>query len=144
MSVLTDFFVASPSEVQSMEVDQSPVGRFPGLQAKRTEVVMIVQLQCIVDGSRFEDHLGELDALFVRSETDDGPWIVRIPESLFAFLWSADADAVRVIGTRWAQTEEWKASGGTPDDIVSFLGQICELARVAKSGGKGLYVWMSL
>ena len=144
MSLLSEFFFATPADVQAVDICESPAGRFPGLRAARTDVVKLVQLQCLVDGSRFEDHVRSLDSLFVRSQSDDGPWVVRVPDSLAEFLATAEADKVRMVGTQWAQTEEWRRDGGTPDNIVPFLGQMCQLARMAKSASKDLYVWICL
>lgn len=144
MAILSEFFFATPAEVQAVDIAQSPAGRFPGLRAARTDVVKIVQLQCLVDGSKFDDHVRSLDALFVRTQSDDGPWVVRVPDSLFEFLATAEAERVQTVGTQWAQTEEWRLDGGTPDNIIPFLGQMCQLARMAKSAGKELYVWICL
>ncbi len=144
MSLLSDFFIATPNEVQDADIAQTPVGRFPGLLAKRTDVIKIVQLQCIVEGSLFDDHVAGLDALFVRTMSDEGTWIVRVPDSLFEFLYSAEANRIRTVGKQWAETEEWRLDRGSPDDIILFLDQICQLARMAKSAGKELYVWISL
>ncbi len=144
MSILSDFFVATPGDAQEADIVQSPVGRFPCLRAARADVVKIVQLQCIVDGSRFADHVGGLGALLMRANSDDGPWLAKPPDSLFEFLSTADSDRVLAVGTLWAETDEWRADGGTPDNVVPFLGQICQLARLARDTRKELYVWISL
>ena len=144
MGLLTDFFIAAPSDIDVLDISQSPVGRFPGLEAKRTDPVKIVQLQCCIDGRTFEEHLPLLDEMSVRDDGQEGPWLFRVPQILCDALASATPDDIDRHGRAWAATEEWTADGGTAADIVPYLAEIAQLASRAKAEQRSLFMWMCL
>ena len=118
MALLSDFFIATPAEVQSLNIVRSPAKSFPSIQARAVEVVKLVQLQCILDGSVFKDHLKELDGLIIRSASDDGPWVITVPSIVTESLAQADEEKINRYGTAWASTEEWKLDNGKPGDVI--------------------------
>jgi hypothetical protein len=144
MALLSDFFVAAANELDQLDLAKGPATHFRCLRASRTDVVKIVRLQCLVDGTRFEDRLGGLDSLFVRTAGDDGPWIIGVPEPLVSKLATCNEEEINSLGTRWAKTEEWVLDGGKPENIVPLLLEIVKLARQAEQENKKLYVWISL
>ena len=99
MGVLSDFFIATEKEVQSFDASASPVNSFPTLQARRIDVVKLVLLQCVMDGSTFDAHLDMLDTLLLRSESDDGPWVVIVPMDIQKALAIADDHQLNQYGT---------------------------------------------
>lgn len=83
MGYLTDFFVATPAEMQSVDIARTPVGSFPGLPAKRTDPVKLVQLQCCIDDTTFEERLPLLDEMLVRdggTEAELVPYLSEIAQ----------------------------------------------------------------
>ena len=102
MGLLTDFFIADPADIQTLDISQSPVGRFPGLEAKRTDPVKIVQLQCCIDGRTFEEHMPLLDEMSVRDDGQEGPWLFRVPQILCDALVSASPADLDRHGRAWA------------------------------------------
>jgi hypothetical protein len=144
MALLSDFFVATADEVNGLDLSQSPANRFLCLRARRTDVVKLVQLQCLVDGTRFQDHVRELDTLFVRSAGDKGPWVVIVPKPLVDALSESSDAQISALGRRWAETDEWVRDGGTPENIVPFLRDIVRLAQQSKRENKSLYIWISV
>jgi len=145
MSLLSDFFVATPAAMQAFAAEQSPVNSFPTLQAGAVEAVKLVTLQCIIDGSSFEEHADKLDALIVRSaDEDEGPWVLTVPDVVVAALAQANEKQIAQYGSAWAATEEWELDGVEPDEIIDLLKQLAPLARLAAQEGKKMYLWVSL
>jgi hypothetical protein len=144
MGLLTDFFIAAPTEIQGLDIARSPVGRFPGLHAKSTDPVKLVQLQCCIDGAASEERMPMLDEMLVRDAGEEGPWIFRVPQTLCDALASASPADIERHGKAWAITEEWRADGGTEAELVPYLGEIARLAARARGGQRALYVWMCL
>jgi hypothetical protein len=144
MGLLTDFFVAAPTEIQSVDIAHSPVGSFPGLHAKRTDPVKLVQLQCCIDGATFEERMPLLDEMLVRDAGQEGPWIFRVPQTLSDALASAGPADIQTHGRAWAATDEWRADGGTEAELVPYLSEIAQLASRARAEQRALYVWMCL
>jgi hypothetical protein len=142
--MLTDFFIATPAEVQALDITQSPATSVRCLRAKRTDPVKIVQLMCCIDGVPFKERLPLLDTMFVRDAGEEGPWILRLPEVLESQLATASKDELDRFGKSWAATEEWTRDGGTPQIIVPFLAAIAQFAVEARAQQRSVYIWMSL
>lgn len=144
MALLSDFFITKLDEIALIDGNRSPSKSFPSVEARSVEVVKLVQLQCILDGSAFEDHLRELNTLIVRSMSDDGPWIVTVPNVVIDALAEADENKISQYGMAWAATDEWKRDGGTPSNVVALTKDIASLAQKAKLAGQAMFVWVSL
>jgi hypothetical protein len=142
--MITDFFIATPAEVQAFDIAQSPAKSVRCLRAKRTDPVKIVQLMCCIDGVSFNDRLPLLNTMFVRDAGEEGPWIFRLPEILESRLATASENELDRFGKLWAATEEWTRDGGTPQIIVPFLAAIAQFAVEARDQQRAVYVWMSL
>jgi hypothetical protein len=142
--MLTDFFIATPAEVQALDIAQTPATSIRCLRAKRTDPVKIVQLHCCIEGGSFEQAMPLLDTMLVRDAGQEGPWIFRLPEVLEGRLASASAADIDRFGKAWAATEEWTRDGGTPQTIVPFLGAIAQFAVDARAQQRSVYVWMCL
>jgi hypothetical protein len=144
MGVLSDFFIATDDEAQSFDASSSPVNAFPTFQARRIDVVKLVLLQCAIDGSTFEAHLDLLDTLFLRSESDDGPWVLIVPIDIQKALASADDYQLDQYGIAWASTEEWISDGGKPGEVIACLKDLARLAKQAEKENRNIYLWVAL
>lgn len=142
--MLTDFFIATPAEVQALDITQTPATSVRCLRAQRTDPVKIVQLQCCIDGAPFAERMPLLDTMLVRQAGEDGPWVFQLPEILESRLATAGANELDRFGKLWAATEEWTRDGGTPQIIVPFLAAIAQFAVEARAQKRSVYIWMSL
>jgi hypothetical protein len=143
MGLISDFFVATQTELADMDASASPAALFPSVQAKRVEVVKLVQLQCLLDGSTFDQHLNNLDSFFVKTVSDDGPWVLLVPQVIIERLALAEPEMLSQIGTAWAKTDEWIADQARPAEIIELITQIAALARRAKEE-RQMYLWVTL
>jgi len=143
MGLVSDFFLADEISLASIDLLRRPATDRRSVQAKGVEVVKLVQLQCIVDGSKFEDHLDELRSLLVRSASEDGPWVFSMPKPITKVLTSADDTTLQRLSEAWARTEEWSQDGATAREIASLLNKIAALAR-SSTNDEAMYVWVSL
>ena len=143
MGLLSDFFIATTAEVDAFDINDGPAGSLPTFQAGSVDVVKLTQLQCIIDGSVFGDHLAELGRMRVRSEGDDGPWVFCVPDVITRTLAEADESRLQQIASAWALTEEWQLDGGRPEDLIPLLNNVGGLAKRANVENRGLYLWVS-
>ena len=144
MPVLSDFFVAPLDEVLGFDAKRSPESLFPSIRAKGVEIVKLVQLQCIVEGSTFDDHLADLDSLFLRTEAESGPWVLTVPKTLQQSLATASEAELENIGQRWAATDEWIRDSGNPHEVAQLVREVAGLARKMKELVGDMYLWVSL
>jgi len=143
MGLLSDFFVATSDEIGDLDIEQSPVIKFPTVQAARVDVVKLTMLRCIIEGTKFDDYLSTLDSLLVRG-TDEGPWIIKVPDSVYDRLSNADLPGVRDLADQWSKTEEWRLDGGTAENLEPFISELSKLATTGKNQNRELFVWVSL
>jgi hypothetical protein len=143
MALLSDFFIATRAELDSLDIGKSPAGSLPAVQARSVEVVKLIQLQCIMDGSAFSDHLDQLGAMRVRSEGDDGPWVFRVPDIVTTTLAASEENRLQQIANAWALTDEWKMDRGRPQDILLLLNNLGSLAKQATVENREMYLWVS-
>ncbi len=144
VGLLSDFFIATQAEVDALDIARSPAGSLPTLQARSIEVVKLTQLQCIVDGSQFSDHLKELGSMIVRSADDDGPWVILVPDVVTRTLAQSEASELQRIAIAWASTDEWQRDRAKPKDIVSLIQGLGTLAKRAKVDNREMYLWACL
>ena len=144
MGLLSDFFIATRAEVDSLGADEGPASSFPTVRARSIEVVKLTRLQCIIDGSLLDDHLGQLGSMLVRSDGDDGPWVFLVPDVIAGTLAQSDGTELQQIANAWALIDEWKMDGGTPEEIVRLLTDLGSLAKRAIIEHREMYLWVSL
>jgi hypothetical protein len=140
MSLLSDFFIALPDEVQRIDLPRSPAEKFHGVYAKRVDPLKLLLLQSCVEGSSLDEHLDSMETMKVREAEPDGPWIFEVPHSVCEALANARDDEIEQYGTAWAETEEWVSDGGTAEEIVPLLRSIALLAQRAKSEKKQCWI----
>jgi hypothetical protein len=143
--LLTDYFIATPTDIAECDFEESPSSRFPTFCAKRTDVVKLLGLQSLLSGISTETLLKSLDELVIPSPSpEEGPWVFRVPEDVVSALSTASPQDLTRLASEWANTEEWKLDGGTPDNIGELLVGLSGLFRRAKSEGKNAYLWACL
>ena len=143
MSVITDFFVATLDEVLQKMPLTGPLSLYPTVEGNRVDGVKVIQLQCILDGSSFDDHLSELDTLIIRGG-DDEPLVVCVPDVIVQALAGASKQRLAHIATAWAATDEWQRDGGTAENLRPWLEEIAILANWAQIEGRSLFAWISV
>ena len=146
MSILTEFFVASPD--RALEVSGSGpegAGR-PALLATSIDPVRLSALHEVVTGTSGAADLTEDGVLGpeLGPPDADGPWLLPfLPDAVAALAAVTDEDLAEV--TRgWGVTEDMEDLGVDPDDLLGITTSLRDLARAARRDGLGLYLWMSL
>lgn len=143
MGLVSDFFAATPEEVEKLNLRVGPQPPLLAVKARRVDPVKLVGLQSLVEGCSVDALLPGIDGLFVRSHSDDGPWVVSVPLTVVEALKAADQPRVAQLAAAWAATEEWVADGGTSENLLPFVAELADLARSA-APSRSLYVWNSL
>lgn len=141
MSPLSDLFIATPEEVNDLSSEEIPSQMFEAIDIKGIEMVKLAKLAEIVLEIEFAEALQHLS--FVRNSSEDGPWIINVPNSLRDALASLD-DRISVVASKWAETEEFQLDNWDESQVASVLEDMCELATKAVAENKRLYNWVSL
>jgi hypothetical protein len=143
MSILTEFFVATPA--QALELAGSgPEGMgLPALLATSIDPVRLSALHEVLtgaaDGSE-DDVLGPE----VGPVGADGPWLLPFLPGAVAALAAIPDEDLDEIARGWGATEDMEDLGVDPVDLREITTSLRDLARAAGRDGHGLYLWMSL
>ncbi len=149
MGLLSDFFVADVSEVGGVAA-RAPAGRFPTVESKSVDDVMLATLTGIATGRDFKPEeafaqlLEEVGDPVDEASEEEGPWVWRVPDALLTTLASASGSELGQIAREWAATEEWSAHNAEADDLRELLAEVAELARHAQRADKSVFLWLSL
>jgi hypothetical protein len=80
----------------------------------------------------------------VAEKSQDGPWVLLIPEELVVQLVGLQGGRPQEVAARWAATEEFQLSRWPEPMVRETLDQIIQLARQAMTQGKRMLLWTSL
>jgi hypothetical protein len=142
VGVLSDLVVGDLGDAETIASSRAPSKEFDGIDIKGIDSVKFTTLHELVTGRPYEELVSKYEPTLEVS--DDGPWVFVIPDELVSRLASLPQHELREVGTRWAQTEEFRLDRWEPGLVVTALGEICELAAKAFSSQRSLFLWMSL
>ena len=154
MGVLSDLFVAERPDVPIELGGPTADGRYPATDVKGLDPVKLGALaQLVFDGafeSGDEGSYGRTYDVFMRrisepahQESDDGPWVLRIPDEFSVALRDLPDEELPSLAQRWHEAEEFDLDGLSAEDALDYLRELKRLAYAAE-GPKQLFLWMSL
>ena len=165
MGILTDAFVATEARMRAADLALGPSHLFPTLQSKNVEDLKLAMLDALVTRRGVADLERDPDAFVNYSEErialvrdigkergmgdeSEGPWISRFPDTLVLRLAELSSEDITHYGTAWSTSEAWRDHRGRmPDDIsdiIEYLRDLCQLARLARVEQRTVYLWMAL
>ncbi|HEX3658862.1 MAG TPA: hypothetical protein VHV55_23920 [Pirellulales bacterium] len=138
MGILTDVYVATPQTAAMYDTDPRAF-RDVTLEGKG---IMEVELSILWALSRNEAWSLELCQQFEEVLSSDGGEriVLKLPDSLVTYLVESSEQAVEAVGVRWAATGEM--SQFSQGQIQDYLGRLSALAKLARSDGRSLYLWV--
>lgn len=137
MSILTDFFIARPTDIDLLD-DNLDHRHFPHVQAKRIDHIKSATLDELLTGEPM--HIPDP----IREAYDGDISVVPIRQALADSIIDLKDEELPQIAAAWAATEEWLLDGGTVSDLVEWLYQVRDLAKQARATNTHMYVWMCL
>ncbi len=140
MGVLTDFFIATESQLSSFDPQQLPSASFDTFQAKGVDSVKVDLLYATLTERPFSEvaNAGEL----VGEPEEEGPWTFQLPSLLLRKLASLEPSGVAQVAARRSSSEDFE--GWEASDVEFVLENLAALARRATAPGTNLYHWISL
>jgi len=145
MGILTDYFVAgSDTEAAgTLKVTGGP-------EQAGLATVQLKGVDPVVNLATLEEILTGADSMAIISGGEDpvadggsdGPWVLRVRQSLVAALTAADPGKLSDVAADWAATEEYE--GTDPKELLDVLRDLGRIAKQSVDENKSLYCWMSL
>jgi hypothetical protein len=144
MSILADFFVATPDDAREYATpgsfrDGALKARVAPAEYKSFTTVEIGTLWAIL--SREEWNVSRHDLIDESLEGEEESWLFRFPQPLVQLLGTATESELSLANAKWAGTEELSCS---PSDLLPITLDLQRLARKSAATGNPMYLWGSL
>lgn len=140
MGMLVNVVVADAEDAGAIIESEKPVEEWKGFEAKGLDQAKFAMLHALLSGELFDEAMGECGPLYGAS--DDGPWLMKLPDDSVAQLARLDEDALDRVGEELAMTEEFEEDGWSVDEVRGFVTELADLAGVADAQGRAMFVWM--
>jgi hypothetical protein len=137
---LSDFFIGDEATARKVDT-MLPPGHPDRIDMKGIQQVEMSQLQCVLEGREWQEDILD-DYEMVVEESDEGPWVVRVPAPLVAELCDLRGPKLEAAAAAWAATEELQ--DWDPAEVHEALNDLVKLAKRAQAAGKSLFMWISL
>lgn len=140
MRLLINIVIADADEAGKVGASSRPIDDWQGMEMLGVDVEKLAILQAVLTGQTFDEALAEYDPVY--AESDEGPWVVKIPQAPLERLAALDEDVLEQVGAELAATEEFERDGWPVDEVEALLADLSALAGASLTEGKGLLLWM--
>lgn len=144
MGVINTYFSAPDDAAAADVVDDGPAAtRSPAVDAVDASV-QAATLLALLTGDPVERITSDSSwARLVSAPDHEAAWVVSMPQAFADTLAKSSDERLQVVVGPWSQTEEfWGA--GDPEQLLTVLHALRDLARTARERGEQLYCWMAL
>lgn len=144
MSILADFFVATPDDARKYAApgsfrDEALKVRIAPAEYKNFTTVEVGTLWAIL--SREEWSVSRYDLLDESLEGEEESWLFKFPQPLVQMLGTATKSELSLANQKWAETEELSCS---PSDLLPVTLNLQRLAKKSVATGNPMYLWGSV
>lgn len=140
MGILVNIVCADEGELEDVGHSQHPVVEWSGIEARDIDTAKIVTLHCLLTGDGLEDAFYAYEPVYIAGE--DGAIVLRMPDEVMEKLSSLEEDAIEMVGTELAATEEFEFNNWPVDEVIALVEELVSLAQLAESQDQALFVWM--
>jgi hypothetical protein len=142
MSQFSDFFIATPEGLRSLDWDLSPLFSLPSIVAQGVRCSDVFLLQSIVDGSFREQPVTSAPVPAICAAWHYYPSVLQVRADVVEALSKADGEQLAEWAKTWAATSDWRGIDFTPERVAWLVLALARLARHASDGGCGIYLWL--
>jgi hypothetical protein len=140
MNITASVVVADLDEAADIVASERAVEDWKGFEARGVDQAQFAMLHALLTGLYFEEAQSDLGLL--HAESAEGPWLLRFPVDSVKRLAHLDEAGLDAVGEELAATEAFEAAQWSAEDAQKFVQQMAELAGVAMTQEKALFLWM--
>ena len=141
MGVESELLLGSVDQAGAMANAVDAAKEFDGIRIKGIDPVKLGTLY----GKVLEKPSSSMKMSPIAMASDEGPWVMRVPDTFVEALAKLPAAERKKIAAWWAKTEEFKADRRwEAPAVASTLDAICALCEKAIADTKKAFLWMSL
>jgi hypothetical protein len=145
MSILSHLFVADPADALRYEKEAAQTREPPSWVLGHAQFTELTDIQYEALWAASERRTWPADSPTLKElhmRADGGSWLFRFPPAFVAKLSEADMGNLDPMAEQWVRTGE--LHGATTAEVLPVVRELTRLALLAKSHGKGLFLWGSL
>jgi len=140
MPSAADLILADPSEAPTIVASDYPLGTFKGVNIDGLDPLKLAALHSLLVHKPFGDVLRDYRP--IGQASPEGPWLIRLPDELIAFLGKIAPPDQASVAAMWASTDQVQEEGWSQDNADQFLARLVPLAQSASFEGKDLFLWI--
>ncbi len=139
MEFVTLVLAAEEGEYPDIGESSGPLEQWSGIEAPGLDTVKIATLHSLMTGDSLQDSLDLYEPIYV-SESDT--IVLRIADGFLERLAWIEEEGLESVASELVATEEFEREHWDPEDVLTQLTALAELAQLAESQGQLLFVWM--
>ena len=143
MEFLTCVVAAEEDEYPDIAQSNTPLNEWSGIESPGLDTTKVATLHSLLTGDPLQLALDLYEPVFV-AEGDDETLVLRIEAELFEELTLLDEESLENVVDELMATDVYEHDGSDPEDVLTFLTALSELAQLAESQGQTLFVWIKL
>jgi hypothetical protein len=139
LGILVNIVAAEEDELEDVGSSLQPLDTWSGIERRELDIAKFVTLHCLLTGDEFDLAATLYEPVFV---SDEGAWVLRIDDAALDRLVNLEEHALTLVAEELAATETFEYEGWPEEEVLAFVLDLGDLARLAESQGQVLFVWM--
>ncbi len=140
MGSLADLIIALSSDAPAIVASEYPLGTFKGTNVDGLDPLKLAALHSLFTTKDFSDLLEHYQP--VAESSTSGPWLIKFPDELIAFLADIAPQNHASTAAKWASTDQLQEAGWSEEDAAQFLGRVVHFSQTAAFEGKNVFLWI--
>ncbi len=140
MGILTQIIAAEEDEIEAVGESLNPVDEWSGVERRDIDIPKLATLHSVLTGDLFDDALVLYEPIYISPA--EGAYVLRFSDTARERLAELDEAALAEVASELSATEEFEYADWDPEDIVDWLTELADLARLAGSQGQSWFVWL--
>ena len=140
MGSLADLIIALSGDVPTIVASEYPLGTFKGINVDGLDPLKLAALHSSFTAKEFSDLLEQYQP--VAEASASGPWLIKFPDELTAFLADIAPQDHASTAAKWASTDQLQGEGWSEQDAEQFIARVAYFAQTAAFEGKDVYLWI--
>ena len=143
MEFVTCVVAADEDELADVAQSAAPLDGWSGIETPGLDTVKLATLHALLTGDPLQAALDLYEPALVTGG-DEETLVLRVAGEMLEELALLDEESLETVAGELAATEIYEEEEADPDDLLSLLTPLAELAQLAESQGQMLFVRIEL
>ncbi len=140
MGSLADLIIALSSDAPAIVASEYPLGTFKGINVDGLDPLKLAALHSLFTAKDFSDLLEHYQP--VAEASASGPWLIKFPDELIAFLADIAPQNHASTAAKWASTDQLQGEEWSEQEAEQFLARVVNFAQTAAFEGMDVFLWI--